>query len=191
MSGQIVPPIAKSSYCKYGLVYSLDENFSYGVSRTEIINIDSNNKFNRAILSLNPETTYYWRSYICMNGVYCYSNVKSFTTVSLSPPVLYAVSNITNNSVLISGEMTSPLGESSYWEYGLEYSQDENFSYGVSKKVINTYSDNKFSIEIVPLIPETKYYCRLYIKIKNIYVYSDVKSFVTLVGGMLSQDNLL
>ena len=65
---------------EYGFQYCTSVDFASNVTTKKVTELDSENKFSVQIASLVPTTTYYYRSYIKMNGVYVYGEVKEFTT---------------------------------------------------------------------------------------------------------------
>ena len=83
ISGAVVLPAGTSSDLEFGFQYGTSESFSSGVTTKKISEVNSENKFTSAISFLVPETNYYYRSYIRMNGSYKYGAVKSFTTLTV------------------------------------------------------------------------------------------------------------
>ena len=87
--GKVIPVQGVASDLQYGFQYCTLEDFSSGVTSKTVTDMDSENKFSVQIASLVPTTTYYYRSYIKMNGVYVYGEVKEFTTESPIVPSGY------------------------------------------------------------------------------------------------------
>ena len=94
ISGTVSLASGTASDLEYGFQYSATETFSSGVTSKKITDIDSENKFSMPIASLVPQKTYYYRSYIKMNGVYGYGEIKSFTTKGIVPVVPSGYTNL-------------------------------------------------------------------------------------------------
>ena len=145
ISGTVCLATGTASDLEYGFQYSKSESFSSDVTTKKITDLDSENKFSMSISSLTLETAYYYRSYIKMNGVYCYGEVKSFTTVSLVAPSFNDVVDVTEVSAKISGTVNLAAGTAPDLEYGFQYSESESFSSGVTTMMITDLDfENKF-----------------------------------------------
>ena len=94
ISGIVSLAAGTASDLEYGFQYSITEDFSSGVTLKKITDINSENNFSLPIASLVPATVYYYRSYIKMNGVYGYGEIKSFTTTGAIPVVPSGYTNL-------------------------------------------------------------------------------------------------
>ena len=94
ISGIVSLAAGTASDLEYGFQYSITEDFSSGVISKKITDINSENKFSVPLASLVPATVYYYRSYIKMNGVYGYGEIKSFTTKGIIPVVPSGYTNL-------------------------------------------------------------------------------------------------
>ena len=92
IGGTIVPPSGTASDLEYGFQYSTSSDFSSGVTSKKITDMDPENKFSISI-SLVPGTSYCYRSYIKMNGVYAYGDIKELTTLEAINLSLLATAN--------------------------------------------------------------------------------------------------
>ena len=81
ISGTVSLASGTASDLEYGFQYSASSDFSSGVTSKKVTDIDSESRFSVQISSLVPATAYYYRSYIKMNGVYAYGEIKSFMTL--------------------------------------------------------------------------------------------------------------
>ena len=179
ISGTVTPYAAEE--LEYGFQYCKSEDFSSGVVSKKITDVTSENTFSMQITSLVPMTTYYYRSYIKMNGVYGYGDVMSFTAVALVAPTLNEASDITEGSAVISGTVTPALYAAEELEYGFQYCTSQDFASNVvAKEVAELDSENTFSMQISSLMSGQSYYVRSYIQMNGATVYSDVKLFTTL-----------
>ena len=178
--GIVSPASGTASDLEYGFQYSTSSDFSSDVTSKKITDINSENKFSLSIASLIPGTAHYYRSYVKMNGVYDYCEIKSFTTASLVAPRLNDATDITEVSATICGIVSPASGTASDLEYGFQYSTSSDFSSDVtSKKITDINSENKFSYPITSLILGTVHYYRSYIKMNGVYDYGEIKSFTT------------
>ena len=164
----------------FGVLYSTDQNVTASSATSLPISDVSGTDFSVSTNSLKPATTYFYASYIRQGKLNKYSEVKSFTTLTLSVPMLDVASDLTERSAVIGGKIDLPSGTSSDLEYGFQYSQTESFTPEVTTMMITDIdSDNKFSVLISSLIPVTTYYYRSYAKMNGVYAYGEVKSFKT------------
>lgn len=177
--GTVRKPSGSASDLEYGVEYSAYSDFSSVVTAAEV-GINSNNEFSLLVSSFSPASKYYYRSYVRMNGVYDYGEIKFFTTASLVAPTLYDAVYITEESASISGTVSLSMGVSSDLEYGFQYSTYSDFSSCVTnKKVTDIDSKNYFLCQISSLEGKTVYYYRSYIRMNNVYVYGEPRSFKT------------
>ena len=84
ISGKVIPPSEIGTGLEYGFQYCASEAFSSDVFSKKITDIDSESKFSLQIAGLVQMTTYYYRSYIKMNGVYSYGELKLFRTLEFA-----------------------------------------------------------------------------------------------------------
>jgi uncharacterized protein (TIGR02145 family) len=87
--GKVNFPSETVSGVEYGFQYCQSADFASNVTTKKVTDWDSENKFSVQIASLVPGAAYYYRSYIKMNGVYGYGEIKSFTTKGLVVPTGY------------------------------------------------------------------------------------------------------
>ena len=92
--GIVSPASGTASDLEYGFQYSTSSDFSSDVTSKKITDINSENKFSYPITSLILGTVHYYRSYIKMNGVYDYGEIKSFTTKKIIPVVPSGYANL-------------------------------------------------------------------------------------------------
>ena len=181
ISGTVTPALYAAEELEYGFQYCKSEDFSSGVVSKKITDITSENTFSMQITSLVPMTTYYYRSYIKMNGVYGYGDVMSLTAVALVAPTLNEASEVTCFSAIISGTVTLPSETGVGLEYGFQYCTSQYFASNVvTMEVTELDPENTVSMQISALMPGQFYYVRSYIQMNGSTVYSDVKSFTTL-----------
>ena len=141
VSGMVNLPLETVSGLKYGLQYSTSQGFDSDVFTKEVKELDSQSGFCVAITSLTPITTYYYRSYIKMNGKTVYGDSKSFKTQEfvLSQPSGYtnlaSVSSANCYIVSKGGSYCLPVvrgNSSSDWLYQTNVSEVLWESFGTS-----------------------------------------------------------
>lgn len=97
ISGKVNVPSAASDSLEYGFQYCESKRFQKNIISVEVTELDSGNRFSVKIFPLTPSTSYYYRSYIKMDGVYVYSEVQSFETMDSSPTVPAGYKNLCKN----------------------------------------------------------------------------------------------
>ena len=81
ISGKVNLPSETTSGLEYGFQYCTSADFASNVTTIKVTDLDSENKFSIVISSLIDHTTYYYRSYIKVNGATVNGEVKTFTTL--------------------------------------------------------------------------------------------------------------
>ena len=81
ISGKVNIPSEITNSLRYGFEYCTSQDFASGVVTETLIDLDSENNFSVEISGLTPLTTYYYRSFIIMNGVLVYGESMSFKTL--------------------------------------------------------------------------------------------------------------
>ena len=175
-----------------GYQISTDSEFSDDATSDVVIpadqygNYDSGNQFNLR----KPSTTYYYRSYVLIDGEYYYNDSSRHTTDALEL-IGYELKNVTATSA-----SCMPTYNSMAWDFtgvdeaGVAYSTDENFLTSGNGITHVAMQDDPYmpgmgfySISVSGLTPATGYYYTYYIKRGAEYEYGpaeSVLSFVTL-----------
>ena len=81
ISGKVNIPSEITNSLFYGFEYCTSQDFASGVVTEKLIDLDSENNFSVEISDLTPLTTYYYRSFIRMNGAVVYGESMSFKTL--------------------------------------------------------------------------------------------------------------
>ena len=85
ISGKVRLPKSTSADLTFGVLYSIDSGVLISNStKIEAKSIDSDFNYSIGTGVLEPETTYYYRSYIIQNNVATYGETKSFKTLAVS-----------------------------------------------------------------------------------------------------------
>ena len=171
------------SFAQVSLYYSDSEPFNLNnamvLSKAEF---DSNNDFVLTLTDLKYNTKYNYAVLLKVKQEETYSNILSFTTENISISLSEA-SSITATTALISGTVEG-LSDSdkSQIQVGMFYSAEEGkVENGQGTKLIASEipSDNAVSFSLSELTFGTTYYYCSYVKQGSVYVYGEVKTFVT------------
>ena len=98
ISGKVNIPSEITNSLRYGFEYCTSQEFASGVVTETLIDLDSKNNFSVEVSGLTPLTTYYYRSFIRMNGVLVYGESMSFKTLQYqyAPPCELDVASATD-----------------------------------------------------------------------------------------------
>ena len=130
------------------------------------------------VTGLDPETTYYYRSYVSEKGLDNYGETKSFKTKALS--TLIKTLSVTDmeakwaalNAML---DLTDVLAGSK--EYGFLWGMSEN---GLDQKLGGgKLADKTYSAPLENLTPKTQYWYKSYVTLDSRTYYGEVLSFTT------------
>ena len=151
-----------STVIQRGVCWSTNQNPTIADNITS--NGSGSGSFTSYITSLNANTTYYSRAY-ATNGVgTAYGNQINFTTTNISGslPTLTTVSasNVTNNSAVSGGNITSD-GGSTVTQRGVCWSTNQNPTIA-DNITTNGSGSGSFTSSITSLNSNTTYYSRAY-----------------------------
>lgn len=145
---------------------------------TEAQDADEEYNFMAGITGLEPNTKYYFRSFIRQNGQDIYGETKAFTTNAISSIIHTkeptSVSSV-SATLLSDLDMTDVLCEN----------QSYGFYYGDSAEHLNNEvsasadGNNKFAASLTNLSPSTPYYVQAYIVLDDRVFKEDLVSFTT------------
>lgn len=168
-----------ASDLKVGFQYSKSAGILPSNSTTiEATDADASYNYTAAITGLDPETKYYFRSFVRQNGQDTYGETKEFTTKDVASLLEtrdasgVEAAKATLNAKL---DLTDVLFKS--LAYG--------FLWGTSESALNTdykcteISDNAISAPLTGLSHKTQYWYKAYVKLDNQTFYGEVKTFTT------------
>lgn len=195
-AGMTVTSTGNATITRYGICYSsvnqvpnVDKG-DFTSEQTASININTPASFTLA--NLQPNTTYYVRSFAVNKAGTGYSSpVQSFTTGSIPVVSVAGTPTISINSTTVNFVVMNP-GRPAAVEYGICYAPSSvtntpttaNLVKQVTSPAVNTYTP----VELTNLTPNTTYYYRVYAKLSTgEIVYSSVQSFMTQIDT-LAQD---
>jgi uncharacterized protein (TIGR02145 family) len=136
--------------------------------------------FTTNLTGLTPGTTYYVRAYATNSLGTAYGNEISFTTTSVSLPVLTTtnISSITSNTAISGGNITSD-GGAFVSVRGVCWSTSPNPTIALSTKTTNGANTGSYTSNIIGLTAGTTYYVRAYATNSIGTAYGNEISFTT------------
>ena len=187
LSGEANLETSGSSDLTMGIMVSMNSGvLPSNSTKIEAIQIEAKDGFEASYsydvdaTGLEPETTYYYRSYVTQNGQDSYGETKSFTTKDLASLLTTReATSVTATSATLNG--TADLSDVSVAYKTIEY----GFYWGASESDQSTklsggdITDNAFSASLTNLSHKTQYWYKAYVKLDSQYFYGDVKTFIT------------
>ncbi|MGM9788919.1 MAG: Ig-like domain-containing protein [Candidatus Cryptobacteroides sp.] len=175
ISGTAKLPKAESAGLSFGILYSTTLDFKEAATvRLEAESCDAENNFSVTTGVLEPETTYYYRSFVKNGGETATGEIKSFETLpassmiqTLDPSKLTSKECELNASLILKDCIYKEL------EYGFELSRDGEFAYA---KASDNLADGQFS-QAASLEAEHEYSYLAYVKLDGRTYKAGAKSF--------------
>ena len=173
-----------AQYDEVGIIYSLSETLEIKPLVTTVVpitNIDKNNRYEKQMEDLLYDTKYYYSSYICMNGIYKYGEVQSFTTddvkITVSEP------EVTSTTAMFKGKVELDEEDMESLSFGVAWSKEKDFEKGVVEEMSEINEDGTFAVTVSGLKMETEYYYATCVgQIDS--EYGEVKAFSTASASM-------
>ena len=168
-----------ASVTERGVVYSTNPNpVITNLSNTIRPCGSGAGEFTYTITGLQPATTYYVRAYARNDQGTAYGEEVSFTTETTLPTVVTsAVTQITETSAVVGGNVTSD-GGASVTERGVVYSTTQNPTVANSKAASGS-GTGAFTCNLTGLQSNTTYFVRAYAVNSKGTAYGDEVSFTT------------
>ena len=156
-----------------GIVYSLSDYY-LSVTNGVMISTKSSGDYKICVSGLSENTTYYYRAYVLVDGVYMYGNVLSFMTKNITVTTGVA-SAIDISRATLSGTV---LNAEQPVDCGIIYGDSKDLS-ATNGIMLSTRSRGDYKISVSGLSENTSYYYRAYVLVDGEYKYGDVFSFTT------------
>ncbi|MBE9466808.1 MAG: hypothetical protein IMY72_00645 [Bacteroidetes bacterium] len=167
-----------SEITQRGVCYSANPSPTINDSLT--LNGTGSGTFESEITELQPNTNYYVRAYARNEKGVAYGNELSFKTGVLAQITTNVVSQITANSAISGGKISSS-GDSEIISQGICYSIAENPTIANSK-IIAQLGQNNFTCSLPDLELNTTYYIKAFAENNSGIAYGNQKSFITKTG---------
>ena len=168
-----------ASDLKVGFQYSKSASILPSNSTTiEATDADASYNYTAAITGLDPETKYYFRSFVRQNGQDTYGETMAFTTKDVTSLLETKDASAVEAT---KATMNAKLDLTDVQYKSLVY----GFLWGTSESALNTdykcteISDNAISAPLTGLSHKTQYWYKAYIKLDSQTFYGEVKTFTT------------
>ena len=173
-----------SKYDEVGIIYSLSEDMEIEPLITNVVpitNIDKNNRFEKKMRSLLYGTKYYYSSYICMNGIYKFGEIQSFTTDDVEMQV--SAPTVTSTTATFKGKVEIAEDDMESLSFGIAWSTGSDFEMNVNEDTAELEEDGTFTLTISDLKMDTEYHYATCIRQVGSQ-YGEIKKFVTTAVSM-------
>ena len=144
----------------------------------EVTEADADYNYSAVVKELEPNTTYYFRSFIRQHGQDTYGETKEFTTNDINSVLETGVSyNIEAKRACLKAKLDLTDVQYGSISYG--------FYWGRTETTLNSYlkgeevADNSYTALVDNLSPVTQYWYKAYLKLDEQVFYGDVKTFTT------------
>lgn len=167
-----------STNLSFGVLYSTSSGVLLGsATQLEAKDYDASFNFSIDIGVLEPETTYYYRSYVILNDEVAYGEIKSFKTLALSSMIqTLDAGNIVQKEATLNAMLDLTDCKYSSIKYGFELTRDG----GQAKTLTaNNLADKAFSYRDETLSSNTGYSYIAYVKLDDILYKAEPKTFTT------------
>ena len=168
-----------ASDLKVGFQYSKSAGILPSNSTTiEATDADASYNYTAAITGLDPETKYYFRSFVRQNGQDTYGETKEFTTKDVASLL---ETRDASGVEAAKATMNAKLDLTDVQYKSLAY----GFLWGTSESALNKdykcteISDNAISAALTNLSHKTQYWYKAYVKLDSQTFYGEVKTFTT------------
>lgn len=178
ISGKANLPGTTTTDLSFGVIYSTSSEVLIG-SATQIAakTFDADYKYTVNTEILEPETTYYYRSYIMQDKVVSYGEVKFFKTLALSSLLqTLDVTEINPKDAVLNAFLDLTDYRYDALEYGFEVTPEEGNAYAVKS---SNHSEKKFSAKDESLSRDKKYSVAAYVKLDGRTYKGEAKTFST------------
>lgn len=178
IAGKAILSGISSDDLNFGVLYSTSSNVIIG-SSTQIEARSSDSECNYSVNTdvLEPETKYYYRSYVSMSGEIVYGDIKSFKTLAVSSMIqTLDVTEINTMDAVLNATLDLTDCKYDEFEYGFEVTPD-----GETPHIIKSdnHSEKRFSAKDESLLFSTKYSVVAYVKLDGRRYNGTSKNFTT------------
>ena len=178
LSGKANIPQTTSTNLSLGVLYSTSSAILLG-SATQLEAKDYDASFNFSIDTavLEPETTYYYRSYVILNDEVSYGQIESFKTLAVSSMIqTLDAGDIVPKEATLNAMLDLTDCKYSSIEYGFELTPEV----GQAKTLTaDNLADKAFSYRDETLVKNTGYSYVAYVKLDDILYKGETKTFTT------------
>ena len=178
LSGKVTLSQNTATNLSFGVLYSTSSGIIIG-SATQLEAKDYDASFNFSIDTgvFEPETTYYYRSYVILNDEVSYGEIKSFKTLAVSSMIqTLDASDVVPKEATLNAKLDLTDCKYGSIEYGFELTPEG----GKAKTLTaNNLKDKAFSYRDKTLSRNTGYSYVAYVKLDGIQYKAEPKTFTT------------
>ena len=178
LSGKANIPQTTATNLSFGVLYSTSSSvFSGSVTQLEAKDYDASFNFSIDSGVLEPETTYYYMSYVILNDEVSYGQIESFKTLALSSMIqTLDASDVYSTEATLNAMLDLTDCNYSSIEYGFEFTPEG----GQAKTLTaNNLADKAFSYRDENLVMNTGYSYAAYVKLDGTLYKGEPKDFTT------------
>ena len=179
LSGKLNLPQASSTNLSFGVLYSTSSDVLLNSAiQLEAKQFDAEYNFTVETAVLEPETMYYYRSYIIQNDEVEYGQIQSFTTLAVSSLIqTLDAGNINPKDATLNASLNLTDCRYESLEYGFELAPEGGQTITLTS---DNHADNSFSYQADNLSHNTKYSYAAYVKLDDKVYKGEPKTFSTL-----------
>lgn len=150
-------------------------------------NIGSDGKYTINLTDLKQNTTYQYRSFVYMSGIYFWGEIRNFTTLSQNTAITFYTGNVTNINCYSAKVSAQLIIESSAVYNKLNY----GICFGTTaeptalQKATTKDSSGAYTVALKGLMGNTVYYYRPYAELDGAMYYGPISSFRTLEDNVV------
>ena len=178
LSGKVTLSQTTATNLSFGVLYSTSSGILLG-SATQLEAKDYDASFNFSIDSgvLEPETTYYYRSYVILNDEVSYGQIESFKTLAVNSMIqTLDAGDVYPKEATLNAMLDLTDCKYNSIEYGFELTPEG----GEAKTLTaNNLADKAFSYRDENLVMNTGYSYAAYVKLDGILYKGESKTFTT------------
>ena len=178
LCGKVTLSQTTATNLSFGVLYSTSSGVLLGLAtKLEAKDFDTDYNFSIDSGVLEPETTYYYRSYIIQNDEIEYGQTKSFNTLALSSMLqTLDASGVNPKDATLNARLDLTDCKYNNIEYGFELTPED----GQAKTLVaDNLADKSFSYRDETLVKNTGYSYVAYVKLDDILYKGDTKTFTT------------
>ena len=178
ISGKAIFSGKSSTNLSFGILYSTSSGVLVGyATQIEAKAFDSNYNYTVNTEVLEPETTYYYRSYTKKNAEIAYGELKSFKTLAVSSMIqTLDATDINHKDAVLNASLDLTDCKYDALEYGFEITPEGGSSHTIKS---SNHSEKKFSAKDESLSRDTKYSVVAYVKLDGCTYKGEAKTFTT------------
>ena len=178
LSGKVTLSQTTATNLSFGVLYSTSSGVLLGsATQLEAKDFDANYNYTIDTGVLEPETTYYYRSYIIQNDKVEYGDTKSFKTLALSSMIqTLDASGVNHKDATLNAMLDLTDCKYNNIEYGFELTPEGG---QVKTLTADNLADKAFSYRDETLVNNTGYSYVAYVRLDDLLYKGETKTFTT------------